>query len=389
VNLLDVIIIIIAIAAMVRGVESGFLRQFGSLGGFLIGLILGAAVAPWFASLFSLTTSRSLVVVLVFFAVALAISGLGEAIGAYAASLMQRIRLGELDGLLGAVFGFVATLLAVWLLAATFGGSVGPPLDQDIQTSAILRTLDHVLPPAPEVISRFERTIGASKFPQVFAGLEPTPAPPVTGPNAEAVNAAAAIARSATVKIEGVGCGGIQEGSGFVVGPGLVATNAHVVAGIAGPQVIDGAGRHNATVVLFDPDLDIAVLRTTGLAAPALPVSSGVVPRGTLAVALGYPGGGSFTAGAAAVLERQTAVGRNIYDSGLISRDIYVLQAVVRPGNSGGPLVGTDGTVIGVVFATSTTNPDVGYALTSAEILPDIARARSSAPTSTGACIAE
>jgi S1-C subfamily serine protease len=203
------------------------------------------------------------------------------------------------------------------------------------------------------------------------------------------VTAAAASAKAATVKVEVAACGGFQAGSGFVIGPGLVVTNAHVVAGMDGAQVIDAAGRHDASVVLFDPDLDIAVLRTSGLAAPALPISAGVVPRGTLAVVLGYPGNGNFTADSAAVLERQTAVGRNIYDVGLIRRDIYVLQSVVRPGNSGGPLVGTDGTVIGVVFATSTTDPAIGYALTSEEIMPDLAIARTSGPTSAGACLAE
>jgi S1-C subfamily serine protease len=389
VNFLDLIIIIIVLAATVRGVAAGFFRQVGSLGGFLVGLILGAFVAPGIASYLPLSASRSLVVVVIFFTVALTLSGIGETLGAYLVTVIERARLGALDGALGAVFGFVASLLAAWLLAATFGGSAGPVLAADIQTSTVLRSLDRALPPAPVVMSQLERVIGASKFPRVFVGLEPTPAPPVTGPNAAAVNAAAAIAHSATVKIEGSGCGGIQEGSGFVVGPGLVATNAHVVAGIDSPVIYDTAGRHRADVVLFDPDLDLAVLRTTGLAASPLPVDPNVVPRGTVAAALGYPGDGGFTAGAAAVLERQTAVGRNIYDAGLVRRDIYVLQAVVRPGNSGGPLVATDGTVIGVIFATSTTNPNVGYALTSAEILPDIAYARTAAPTTTGACIAE
>jgi len=389
VNFLDIIIIVIVLAATIRGVLAGFFRQVGSLGGFLIGLILGAFVAPGIASYLPLTASRSLVVVVIFFAIALTLSGIGETLGAYLATVIQRARLGALDGAMGAVFGFVASLLAAWLLAATFGGSAGPVLAADIQTSTILRSLDRALPPAPVVMSQFERVIGASKFPRVFVGLEPAPAPPVTGPNAAAVNGAAAIAHDATVKIEGAGCGGIQEGSGFVAGTGLVATNAHVVAGIDSPVIYDTAGRHRATAVLFDPDLDFAVLRADGLAAAPLRIESAVVPRGTIAAALGYPGGGGFTAGAAAVLERQTAVGRNIYDAGFIRRDIYVLQAVVRPGNSGGPLVGTDGTVIGVIFATSTTNPDVGYALTSAEILPDLTYARTAAPTTTGACIAE
>jgi S1-C subfamily serine protease len=238
-------------------------------------------------------------------------------------------------------------------------------------------------------LAKVERTLAARGFPRVFAGLEPTPAPPVTGPNAAAINQAAAAGRAATVKIEGIGCGGVVEGSGFVVGPGLVATNAHVVAGINRPIVIDSAGTHPATVVEFDPDMDFAVVRTSGLTASPLRLASEVLPRGTVGAVLGYPGGGGFTVSGAAVLDSRLAVGRNIYDAGLVKRDIYELQSVVRPGNSGGPLVTPDGRVIGVVFAMSTTNGDVGYALTSAEVQSEVADAASSGATSSGPCIAD
>src|SRR5207302_1127348 len=123
------------------------------------------------------------------------------------------------------------------------------------------------------------------------------------------------------------------------VGANLVATNAHVVAGIDRPTVIDGRGVHRATVVLFDPDLDFAVLRTSGLAAGPLAVANANQPRGTVGAALGYPGGGGFAVSSAAIPGRRTAVGRNIYDTGIIHRDIYELQAVVRPGNSGLELI--------------------------------------------------
>jgi S1-C subfamily serine protease len=390
VNSLDIFIMIVVIAATVRGASSGLFRQAGSLGGFLLGLLLGAIIAPAAANLLPLSPSRPLLVFLLFLAIAITISGLGESLGAKLSEVLQRYRLEPADRLFGSLFGFAATLLVVWLLASSLGRSAGPVVAADVAGSSILQLLDRTLPPAPDVTARLGRIVGASRFPRVFAGLEPTPAPPVTGPNAAAVNAAVAAARNATVKIEGAGCGGVVEGSGFVVGPGLVATNAHVVAGIGRPVITDAAGTHRATVVEFDPDMDFAVLRTTGLAAAApLTIDPKNEPRGTIAAALGYPGGGDFTAGAAAILERQTAVGRNIYDAGLINRDIYVLQAVVRPGNSGGPLVTPNGTVIGVIFATSTTNPNVGYALTSPEILPDLASASTSGPVSTGACLPE
>jgi len=154
--------------------------------------------------------------------------------------------------------------------------------------------------------------------------------------------------------------------------------------------VVDARGSHRATVVLFDPNLDFAVLRTSGtLAATPLALDPANEPRGTVGAVLGYPGGGDFTVSPAAVLQRQTAVGRNIYDAGLVHRDIYVLQAVVRPGNSGGPLVSPTGQVVGVVFAMSTTNANIGYALTSAEVIAEVNQAANSGAVTTGACVSE
>lgn len=388
-NVLDIIIILIVIAAAVRGVSVGLLRQIGSFGGFLLGLMVGAVVAPWLADLLPATNNHGLVVFGLYIGIALIVAGAGEVLGERGAGLAQRWHLETADGVLGAVFGFGASMAAIWLLASALGPSAGPTLSAQISNSRILRTLDATLPPAPEVTAKLERAIGASAFPRVFVGIEPAPAPPVTGPNAAAINAAVAAASDATVKIEGYGCGGVLDGSGFVAADGLVVTNAHVVAGIARPVVIDKAGVHRATVVGFNPDLDMAVLRTSGLAAKPLPIANADQPRGTVGAVLGYPGGGSLTAGGAAILGQQTAVGRSIYGAGLVRRDIYELQAVVRPGNSGGPLVAPDGTVIGLIFATSTTNPNVGYALTSTEILPGLAAARTAGALSTGACAAD
>src|SRR5262249_27622298 len=152
------------------------------------------------------------------------------------------------------------------------------------------------------------------------------------------------------------------------------------------PTVIDSAGRHPAKLVLFDPNLDFAVLRVSNLAAHPLPLATTVSPRGTVGAVIGYPGGGNFTPAAAAVLDSQTAVGRTISAAGLAHSGIYELQAVIRPGSSGGPLIPPSGTVIGIVFATSTTDNQVGYALTSAEVLPDLTQAPTAAPVATGAC---
>ena len=189
--MLDAIIVLALIAVAARGVYSGFLRQAGSLGGFVLGLILGAALAPLVADAFPDTSVRVLVVLLVFFGVAITVGGIGETIGYSLSGIAEKYRLRPLDGALGAAFGMAVTLVAVWLLAGTFARSSGPALAVQIQNSRVLQSLDRTLPPAPDVMSKLERALGVNGIPRVFTGLEPSPAPPVTGPNAAAISAAA------------------------------------------------------------------------------------------------------------------------------------------------------------------------------------------------------
>jgi S1-C subfamily serine protease len=162
------------------------------------------------------------------------------------------------------------------------------------------------------------------------------------------------------------------------------------VAGVHSIVISDERGQHPATVVEFDPNLDFAVLRSSGLAGAPLPIDSTDAPRGTAGAVLGFPGGGAFDAQPATVLDETTAVGRNIYDQSTTIRSIYDLQANVEPGNSGGPLVLPSGTVLGVVFAKSVTEPGVGYALTARQIVPEIRQAEGrTAAAGVGGCASE
>jgi S1-C subfamily serine protease len=171
------------------------------------------------------------------------------------------------------------------------------------------------------------------------------------------------------------------------VAPGLVVTNAHVVAGISRPMVVDGSGAHQTTVVLFDPSYDLAVMRVGGISEPPLSLDPAQASRGVQAAVLGYPGGGPFTVAPAGVMADFEAQGRDIYGQKLTVRNVYEIQAVVRPGNSGGPLVEPDGQVIGVVFSRSTTNDDIGYALASPGVLSRVVQAETkSSPVGTGPC---
>jgi S1-C subfamily serine protease len=263
-----------------------------------------------------------------------------------------------------------------------------PSIQADLKGSKIVSLLNKHLPAAPTVIADLGHLIDPNGFPQVFTGLEPTPPKNINLPNLGDLQPAVKADAESVVKIEGQGCGGIVEGSGFVLANNLVVTNAHVIAGIRNPYVIDSNGNHTAVAVTFDPNLDLAVLRTNKLAGKPLPINYTDVAQGTPGAVLGYPGGGDFTAKAAAVLDTFTATGRNIYDQGNVERQVYELKADVIPGNSGGPLIAKDGSVIGVVFAESTAYNHVGYALTTPAIQHDVtqAEAHSNKTVSTGGC---
>jgi S1-C subfamily serine protease len=393
-NWVDYVLLVIVALSGIHGLRLGAAMQVLTFGGLLLGLVLGAVLAPSVAKVVHGATAKTLVALVVLIGVATIVGGLGRLLGAHSEQLLHRLRLGPVDSAFGVVVAVVVALIITWLVAVLVQNSQYSALDRSLQQSRIVRALDAVLPPIPTVFAGMERFLAQNGFPVVFTGLPPQTGAPVSLPTDTAARAAVVRAEGSTVQIAGAGCGVIQEGSGFVAASGLVVTNAHVVAGIPSPDVIDSTGRHATSVALFDPSLDIAVLRVHGLTDPVLPVDATVVPRGTTGVVLGYPGGGPLTPRKAGVAAAFQAVGLDIYGSSQTTREIYQLEAVVQPGNSGGPLVASgdpgvaDGTAIGVVFARSTANPNVGYALAMPAVSADVTRAQASNRTvGTGGCI--
>jgi S1-C subfamily serine protease len=229
--------------------------------------------------------------------------------------------------------------------------------------------------------------LSESGFPSVFSQLEPPPVP-ASRPTTRYARQVAATAMGSTVKVLGQACGFEQEGSAFVVEPGTVVTNAHVVAGEDQTDVVVGNRTYAATVVLFDPTFDIAVLHTTAPLGPPLTIDPTMVTPGTKGAVVGYPEDGPLTVGAASVAAQINAQGRNIYNEGTISREVYEVDADIEPGNSGGPLIGPDGDVIGVVFSRSTAYKGIGYALASPGVLSHVDQAAGrTKPAGTGACV--
>jgi S1-C subfamily serine protease len=248
-----------------------------------------------------------------------------------------------------------------------------------------------VLPPPTEFAVELRTWLDASGLPDVFIGFEPLPAAPVERPGDATAEAIAAAAEPSTVKIAAATCGLSSLGTGFVVRPEYVLTNAHVVAGATGKGIrVATRDRRllDATPILFDPELDVALLHVRGLDLPALPFATSDPDRGRVGAALGYPNGGPLTVVAAAVTGRYPATGHDIYGQGEVRREIIELHAAIERGDSGGPLVLSDGTVGGVVFAEARTNPDVGYALSPTAVARAIAPGFSrSAAADTGACV--
>jgi len=386
-NLVDLLIILMALGALTRGYRIGMTRQAGSTLGFIGGLFVGSWLSALFITHLSSTTGKTLTSLLFVLCGGLIGTTIGEVVGLQLKTkLMRRQSLDTFDGGLGSVMAATTMLFAIWLGASILVLGPSNGFQQILKSSRILSSLDSHLPPATSLLSSLNKLVDPNGFPEVFSGLEPSPGS-TNVPSLGSLTPAVQAAQASVVKVEGTGCGGIVEGSGFVLAKDRIVTNAHVVAGVASPKVIDGNGLHNTRVVWFDANVDLAVLEVRGLAGKPLRINSSEQPSGTPAVALGYPGGGNFTAQPAAVIDHFTAYGRNIYGQSTSVRDIYSLKAHIIPGNSGGPLVASDGQVLGIVFATSTTYNDVGYALTGHQVASELASAAHSTTTySTGSC---
>ena len=392
-NPVDLIAIGLVILAAILGFRSGALPQIGGLLGAIGGGVLAVLALPWFEQILR-DVDPTLRPLIVLTGLLLAV-GLGETIGSSIGRRMARALgtgvLSAADRVGGTIFGMVQALLVIWLVGNIAALGPIPRLAELAGSSTTVRTLTAVLPPVSEVAGEFGDLLDASGLPDVFVGFEPLPAPEVDRPNDPKARAIAADAEASTLKVSAGTCGVGSVGSGFVIADGYVVTNAHVVAGADADaiRVSDAEGRiFDATPVLFDASLDIALLRAARLDLPALRFASVEPPRGALAAALGYPGGGTLTIVPAAVSGRYTATGLDIYGDTRVRREILELRAAIERGDSGGPLILENGTVGGVVFAESRTNEDVGYALSpvavAARVSPGIGR---TTPVDTGSCL--
>jgi S1-C subfamily serine protease len=397
-NLLDVVLALVLVAYAVSGYRQGFVVGVMSLVGFLCGGAVGMWLLPELLgrlhALDENVVSRTVILVVGVFVIA----SLGQA-AAVGVGLRVRRELRmrparALDSVLGAVATVVAVSLLVWFMAGAVRGSAPAPLARGIGGSRIVQTIDRFVPAqTAQLFAGFRSVLDREGFPKVFEGLQSEPIAPVAPPDSKrAFSPGADRAAASIVKITGVAesCNRGQEGSGWVVSPERVVTNAHVVAGMTLEHVrIQGEGRsYDASVVVFDAKRDLAVLSVPGLPAPALTQGPDLKPSDGAIVA-GFPLDGPYRLDPARVREVIRARGADIYGSPGVVREVYSLFARVEPGNSGGPLLSPAGEVVGVVFAKSLDDENTGYALTMDEARPVLQAAGSSfSPVNTGGCAA-
>lgn len=391
-NILDWIIVLVTIASAIHGLRLGAAIQVLSFGGSILGLILGVVLVSVVVPHVAHGYGRTILALLLLLLPCILLWGIGRQLGARAWGKMQGHKLAHLDAAGGAAIAMAGTLVFTWVVAAILWNSPIPAVSNEIQHSAIIRGVTGVMPPIPTELASLEHILNQDGFPLPVINFE-GPEPPVKMPTSGQVAGAVRAAGQSTVQVIAYGCDDgavVENGSGFVAANDLVITNAHVVAGSNHIVVADAEQDHTATPVLFDPEFDLAVLRVPGLTDPSLRIDPHFVNRGTKATVLGYPGGGPFNAQRAGVLSRLDATGFDIYNQNETTRWVYELQSLVRPGNSGGPLVESNGTVIGVVFSRSATNDRIGFALNSPGVLQRLHKAERAAPgtvAATGHCI--
>jgi hypothetical protein len=392
IDLIDIVIVAAVLIGLANGYRRGFWLSAAQYAGLVVGVLLGATAATPVLNYLEIHNSvaRPLGAVLV-----LVIGGsLGSSIGFAAGEPIRRkiLRTGihtATDSFSGAVLSAVAVLTMCWFLGLSFSRGPSQEVAQQIQRSVVLHRLDDLAPRPPAFLASIQGILSGVSFPPVFAGLEPTIGAPLPLP-ASVDTPGISRAAQAVVKISSLGCGGLVTGSGFPVGAGYIVTNAHVVSGTSTHTILTPAGTQlPGSVVYFDPERDVAVLYVPDY--KSAPLVFGPAERGTKGAVIGYPGGGPEQVSAAVVDGRIEAEGRDIYNANLVTRQIFVIHATVRPGNSGGPLVDLEGRVLGLVFATSAGDPNQAYALTDDEIQGDLRDAQahpSQTDTSKYACAA-
>jgi S1-C subfamily serine protease len=365
VNPIDLVALALLVVAVLAGIRTGALPQVGGIAGAFLGLIVVWWAAPW---LIDQTRGlepipRAMVVLGAVLAAVLLGEAVGSTIGRAVAGQLGTGVLSGMDRFAGGFLGAAQAVLIIWLAGGLLVAGPFPELAGQASDSAAVRATDAYLPPSSEVIGEIATALDSSGLPDVFVGLEPIPLTPAQTPTDPEAARIAANAVPGTARIAALACGTDVSGTGVIVSRDHILTNAHVVAGASTIRVSLDNTLLDARAVLFDPELDVAVLYVPGVGGRPQRFAASDPTRGAEGAAIGFAGGGPMVILPAAVSGAYPATGRDIYGKHRITRSILELHAGIEPGDSGGPFVLRDGTIGGLVFAESKTDPAVGYAL--------------------------
>ncbi|MEV4119421.1 MarP family serine protease [Micromonospora sp. NPDC049645] len=390
-SVVDLVLLLLMLVFAISGYRQGFVIGVTSLSGFFLGLLLGLQLGPLFARQFVDAGTRVLISLVAIFGLAV----VGQALAGWLGSHLRKTITSDvgkrIDDIGGAFVSLFAVLLLAWLVAVPLGSSSVPWLAASVRNSALITVVNQVLPEqAHELSTALEDTVDTDGFPDVFGDLAPTRARQVDPPDPALAGSQVVVSgRQSVVKVLGSApsCSRRIEGSGFVYADDRVMTNAHVVAGTRSVAVELGGERYDGKVVVYDPNRDLAVLLVPGLPGPSLRFAAGNAGSGADAIVLGFPLDGPYNAQSARVRDVDRINGPDIYSSADVTREIYTIRALVRSGNSGGPLLSANGLVLGVIFAAASDDPNTGFAVTAAEARPvALAGAERNRQVGTGEC---
>jgi S1-C subfamily serine protease len=388
---LDIAVVAIAFVAAVSGWRSGALGSVMSFIGVVLGAVAGVLLAPHLVN--HIDGARTKLFAALFLILALVVVGevAGVVLGRAVRSAVRNPAVRLVDSLIGVGLQVIVVMVAAWLLATPLTSSDQTNLVNAVKGSQVLAQVDEVAPEWLRAVpKRLSALLDTSGLPDVLQPFGRTPIVEVEPPNATlASDQVVAAVQPSVVKIRGVapGCQKVLEGTGFVVGPQHVMSNAHVVAG-SDTVTVESAGQtYDAVVVSYDPSADISMLFVPNLPAQPLKFAPEAAVTGTDALVLGYPGGGDFAATPARVREIIELNGPDIYRTTTVNREVYTIRGTVRQGNSGGPLISSNGDVLGVVFGAAVDDTETGFVLTANEVERQMLKVNATERAPTGSCV--
>jgi S1-C subfamily serine protease len=388
---LDLAVLSIAFVAAISGWRSGALGSLLSFIGVVLGAVAGVLLAPHVVT--HVSGTRSQLFVTLFLILGLVVIGeiAGVVLGRAVRGAIRNRTLRLFDSVIGVGVMVLAVAVVAYLLATPLTSTNQPNLAAAVRGSKVLSQVDEVAPPWLKAVpKRLKALLDTSGLPEVLGPFGRTPIINVDAPDAALINdPVVAAVRPSIIKIRGVapGCQKVLEGTGFVVSPNRVMSNAHVVAGSETVTVETDGQTFDATVVSYDPDADISILDVPGLPSAPLAFAEAPAKTGTDALVLGYPGGGEFQATPARVRETIKLNGPDIYKTKTVDREVYTIRGTVRQGNSGGPMIDRQGQVLGVVFGAAVDDAETGFVLTAKEVNRQLARIGNTQPVATGVCV--